>query len=339
MTLIAGFKAFGVPILIGDFVLTVRGERAGVRKKAHKIAPNCSIAWTGHRIPAEQIFRVLRQRFTGGTITREELEETLTGFKEADFNPLSVNLIGWIITEEQLCFRWRSDWPYELFYGAPLYDGSGGEVIQKFAGASEIYDVRNPNVKDLELAIDTCLTFTTNRMSLEMAVTPDRLTFGHSYEILYFADCEFHYVNDILYLALAIRVDEQGGLASVEFHNVFYKYRVFGEYSVTERHEQERGTRIDIIQPLGVDSKTVALELSHSLTANYQFQMASQFYCIFLRIFSPDYASPPMALLERANVRDENRLIHVEDDGLSFRLPDAFIKWIYDTIKADSASS
>ena len=337
MTLIAGFKAYSYPILIGDFVLSVQDQRVGLKKKILRIAPNCSVAWTGRGSAAEQIFRVLRKQFTGGRIGKDELEKTLTAFKETDFEPFFVRLIGWLITEEHLCFSWRTDWPSQVFYGDPMYAGSGGSVIERFAGPREMHDAENPNLTDLELAIDSCLSFTTHQMRLEMSADREQLTFGHAYEILYFADSEFHYVDDILYFGLTVQVDEYGKIASTEFDNVVHKYRVFGEYSVTERHEQGIGTQVHVIEPPGADGKGEAEQLASSLSANYQFSMASQFYCVFLRFLSPDYASPPIAIVQRANVPDEKRLIYVDDEGaLLFKAHEPFLKWMYDTIKADS---
>lgn len=337
MTLIAGFRAYSFPVLLGDLVLSANDQRVGVKKKVHRIAPNCAIAWTGSLFVAEQVFRVLRQRFTGENIRKEELEETLTSLEKHKGESLFVVIIGWLIGEEQFCFRWRSDWPNEIFYGEPLYDGTGDAVIEKFAGPTEIRDKENPNLADLELAVDECLNFTTHRMSMEMSADRNHLTFGHAYEIVYYANSEFHYVDDILYLGLTIQFDEQGKITAEEFSNVVYKYRVFGEYSVTERHEQGIGTEIDVILPLGIESTTEAERLGRSLATNYQFSMASQFYCVFLRFLSPTHVSPPIALIHRANVPKDKRLIEVEDNALLFKLHEPFIRWMHDTIKADAA--
>ena len=333
MTLIGGFRAYSLPMLIGDFALSVQGERSGLRKKVHKLASNCSIAWTGHLVAAEKVVLSLRQRFSGyDLISKEELEKALTSFGESDFDPLAVVLIGWVNQpQQQFCFRWGSDWPKEVFYGDPMYNGSGADVIEKFFGVG-MHDPTQPHLVDIQLAIDICLAFTTRLMSMEMEINC-KLTFGHAYEILYFANNEFHYVDNVLYLTLTIQFDDDERIMKADFGDVFYKYRSFGEYAVTERHDRKQGgSKMNIITSLGSD-RVKEKPLVQSLIQNYDYRMASRYYCIFIQFCAPNYTSKPFALLERGDIPPENCLIEADNGGLNFKLNEPMMKQFYNTVR------
>ena len=162
MTLIGAFKAYGTPFLIGDFVLSVQGQRAGVRKKVHRLGPNCGAAWTGHLIAALPVFRALHQRFDGQTpVSKLELQDVLASFKPTDFGSTELRIIGWVIDGDEYCFRWRSDWTDELIHAEPAYDGSGQAIIQKWGGDRPIFDAAQPELIDLNLAVDNVLAIST----------------------------------------------------------------------------------------------------------------------------------------------------------------------------------
>lgn len=338
MTLIAGFKAHGTPFLLGDFVLSAQGERAGVRKKVHRLGPNCCVAWTGHLIAANPVFRTLRERFDGHTlISKQELEQILSAFHPSDFGETNVVLVGWVIEDDQFCFRWRSDWPQELIPAEPAYDGSGSPIIQKWGGEATIHDASDPNLADLDLAIDTVLGISTNLMSQEIFYSEDlkKITFGHAYEILYFEDAEFRYVDNVLYFAITIEFDNNGKVMSSDFAPVFYKYRVLGEeYSLTECHENPIGTTVNFITPVGSDYRR-AKEFASSFLRAYQFDMAARYYCVFVRLIAPDFTSPFFSLIQRADAPAALRLVEGEGKEISFKLPDAWAENWYNTIRGD----
>jgi hypothetical protein len=69
MTLIAGFRAQGLPILLGDFVLTASGHPAGLKKKLRRHRSNLVLAWTGNALAAEFVVAALDRQLSLGRVT------------------------------------------------------------------------------------------------------------------------------------------------------------------------------------------------------------------------------------------------------------------------------
>jgi hypothetical protein len=102
-------------------------------------------------------------------VSKEALEDALTHVDESDFRIPYIVIIGWIIEGgEPFCFRWRSDWPKEVFYDRSAFEGSGKRIVERWAGPSGIHDAAAPNAVDLDQAVDTSLAITTNLMSEEI---------------------------------------------------------------------------------------------------------------------------------------------------------------------------
>lgn len=132
MTLIAAFRSYGVPALIGDLLIS-DGSR---RKKVQIIADRLAIAWTGHLVAAQAVVKALQAELGTRSPTRKILESILTNPTFAsELGSWHVTLIGWIVEGTTAhCFRWNSLYPIEVFYGDPMYDGSGDFEAQRFLG-------------------------------------------------------------------------------------------------------------------------------------------------------------------------------------------------------------
>lgn len=85
MTLIAGFRSHGVPILLGDFLITTAGKPAGLKKKLRRVRSNVVVAWTGHEIAAAFAVEALDRRLPPGRATHQRLRRVLTSL---DLSPI-----------------------------------------------------------------------------------------------------------------------------------------------------------------------------------------------------------------------------------------------------------
>lgn len=130
MTLVAAYRENGIPVLLGDFLLTADGQPSGLRKKIHLISSNLVVGWTGTLIAAIPVLKDLHSEFNGRHVSKDEFERFLKNYPPANFGSFSVLLIGWIIDGEQHCFWWNSERPVDLFYEPYVYFGTGGDRIK-----------------------------------------------------------------------------------------------------------------------------------------------------------------------------------------------------------------
>ena|SRR5271166_136565 len=150
MSLIAGFKINHVPVLIGDFLLSSKGpsyakDQLGrsifknAIKKTVKLADNCVLAWCGDLLAAEPIYKDLYAHFCSGgrRFTKTALEDFLTTqYVYEEPTQLHADFIGWIVDEEPFCFRWKTDYPGELFYGESQTEGTGAKCLERVMNCS-----------------------------------------------------------------------------------------------------------------------------------------------------------------------------------------------------------
>jgi hypothetical protein len=48
-------------MLLGDFLLTATRDRAGLRKKVHRLQPNLVVGWPGNLVAAEYVLTRFRE--------------------------------------------------------------------------------------------------------------------------------------------------------------------------------------------------------------------------------------------------------------------------------------
>src|SRR6266550_4655856 len=107
MTLIAAFQHDSVPLLLGDFLLTVQ-DSIGTRKKVHLISPNLVVGWTGSKLAARTVLKELNDEFRDQHVTCAALEDFLTHYPTSDLGSLDTHLVGWVVDGEPRCFLWNS---------------------------------------------------------------------------------------------------------------------------------------------------------------------------------------------------------------------------------------
>lgn len=79
MTLIAAFWADDVPVLIGDFMISIKGDNRRVpistAQKVHLISDNFAVAWTGNQLAAVEVMTDIYNMFHGQKVTLDGLQE------------------------------------------------------------------------------------------------------------------------------------------------------------------------------------------------------------------------------------------------------------------------
>lgn len=252
MTLIAGFRSYDTPFLIGDFLLTSNTlGRSGLRKKILLIADNFALAWTGDLFAAEVVIKTLQSRLDLSGVTLENVRAVLTK-SPLHLGVFHVVIICWIVDHEgQHCFRWRSDYPKEFFVGCPMYDGSGEEVIEAIAGPKGLHDSSgNSNVNPVVAALQV----TTNLMKAEIfGPSTETFGFGFAYELLYLVDgFKFEYVDNVSYTGITYELDENGHYIGSSFSGAYYKYQSYGNLTAIFIYDPiARSQERHVITPTG----------------------------------------------------------------------------------------
>ncbi len=321
MTLIGGFRPNNVPVLIGDFVLTSRGKRAGLWKKIVRVADNCALSWTGSALVATEVFRDIYANLNSQRVAQSDLELFLNGYKDGHFAAQEAHFIGWIIDEEPRCFLWNSSYPCELFYGDPTFDGSGEEVLS-LADKVHQHDSMCTD-KTLDGAIDQILSWLSRLMLRESHLGPKHNeSFGFAYEAMFYNGQMFEYLNDVFFMNLVCELDDNDMLA----HNIrakptliepTYKYLGCDAYSVMLRIDISRKhNMVDFIFPPGLSA-----EQDKALTEDFQkhwvnpqmhrTNLKSKFYCIFLNLLVGGTCIDPLIITTRGNMPAEHRYVDV----------------------------
>ena len=190
--------------MLGDFLITGGGAECS-RKKIYKIVPNFVIGWTGKRILAAPILKALHDNFGGKSVTMTEVEDFLKNRPEDELVGDNLLLIGWVIDEAPHCFLWNIAYPTELFYEPYYVAGSGEKKFQQLIMEETLGDNRSSMRSNVEQAIHSALALATQLYSDETLERMNRRQgFGYGYELLYFDDGEFRYLDNVAFLGMDI---------------------------------------------------------------------------------------------------------------------------------------
>jgi hypothetical protein len=140
MTLIAGGYSFGVPVLIGDCLITYENSPGtSLRKKILQIADNFVLGYAGHLSAAERVVSRLQSSLDPKRITFEDVQRILRDPQTSYLGKTWVNLIGWVVDDHgKHCLGWKSKSPMEIDTQAPMYAGTGWERAKELGIESSI---------------------------------------------------------------------------------------------------------------------------------------------------------------------------------------------------------
>lgn len=342
MTLIAGFRSYDAPVLIGDSLLTHNGIVSGLRKKVIIVTSNFALAWTGNSIAADSVVKSLQSSLDFSAVTFSSVKAILTEPETSDLGTLHVSLVCWVLDDQgQHCFRWNSSYPKELFLGEPMYDGSGDTVIEALAGTG-LRDTSRPDCIDPMDAARGALQVTTRLMATELLGPSTRdQGFGFSYEIILANKHKFEYIDDILYLAITHNMDNAGKYLTSHFKGSVCKYRNRENYSLIDFYDPNRNAHnVHIVRPCGRQSNEALDALLQSVGClDYRFPFLSQHYCVFSQFNAPGFKCPPIVMLHGNDVQKERSMFQVTTNNeLLLRVNTEMIEWIYRSIREDQES-
>lgn len=255
MTLVAAFPLRGIPVLVGDFLLTdnqvnkkhdhlstkpgiqntnstVNFRRiAGLRKKIHKINDRLVVGFTGDLIPCEILIKALVNEFANKVPTKKELDNFLSGI--AISNKKNTKLVGWYCDNRPLCFEWNGV-DKEIRIVSSTYSGSGGkhfyeEVMPSDAsGISDVFKVELEKVTYIAVAqVGKIL------LSELMAARNLHYAYGFAGELILWDGAKFFYVDKIAYAFWNILLEEDN-TSKVSLSPIQAVYKNFDTYSVMQ---------------------------------------------------------------------------------------------------------
>jgi hypothetical protein len=289
MTLVAAFKISGVPVLLGDFLLTdniarknhiflptaphlakraaTRGGRriCGLRKKIHKIGERLVVGFTGSLHPGAVLIRRLHKRFGRCEITIPDLKQFLA--KEQFPRKSETELIGWVWENRTLCFHWRGKAPEQFSIVNSIFTGSGARHFQ-----NEVMHTDQKGLsEEIQTAVDKAVyvgTCQAGKVLLQELIHARNIdhAYGFGAEIIVWDGGRFRYVENIAYGFWNILVRQDNSL-QVAFSNVAAVYRNFDEYSVMQITHlgpkknpaeclEAKDTYVQVITPIYDDMKS-----------------------------------------------------------------------------------
>lgn len=81
MTLVAAYRPEGIPVLVGDFLITGGGQES-TKKKIYKVGTNFAVGWSGPVFVAAPILKSLFAQFEDRPVTLTEVEAFFTNRPE-----------------------------------------------------------------------------------------------------------------------------------------------------------------------------------------------------------------------------------------------------------------
>jgi hypothetical protein len=336
MTLIAGFHSAGKPALMGDFMLSRSNVFSGTRKKIRRISNNFAVAWTGSLVGANHVIKALQEALDPSRVTLDEVRAVLTNPELTNGLP-EVVLIAWVVeSTQQNCFRWRSDYPGEIFPGLPLFDGSGDARAEQLMPQGVFNTLVSDAARNLS-ATDGVLYVSSNLMRHEIVgpSTKDDC-FGVAYEVLLWDDSSrrFSYVDDIFYFAMFVDFSDAGEPLNGKLHPVRYKVKSEGEFTVVMRIDfDKKRNEIHVIPPAGHDLSAEVEKLARRVKAeaDVALPIKSTWYCAFLVMRSPSVTLPAATLV----MNHGPQILTLKQNSFDVRFPANFFPTAFNAIRAE----
>lgn len=183
MTFITAYLEEGIPVLLGDILLTNYTENvdhvngleiiptigetknvyepewgvsiSGLRRKLCIVNDKVALAWTGDSIAAQVIISEIKNLFASN-FDNEKLFDYLR--YDVDYlASLSCIIIGWVVTDgSPLAFKWDSSTPKDIITGTFFAEGSGARYAQEFRLANKLTSPDTSLDKIVNLVLGRC---------------------------------------------------------------------------------------------------------------------------------------------------------------------------------------
>jgi hypothetical protein len=225
MTLIAATRVEGIPVLLGDLLLTAPAKTgvrsfhpvqphvaarlpqytgvrvAGAARKAILINDYLALGWTGSYFSAGAVLKSLSHEFGSRHTNYAELQSFLSTQVQYQGDTFAVHLVGWIFEDEHRCFRWNSQWPHELFEAPEHFSGTGEGLFRSLLNTVTGH-MRSSGFKGPD---DLVPHIAASEMGncIAQDVASGKLTenyFGYGFETIFWDGLRYRYVDEVTYV-------------------------------------------------------------------------------------------------------------------------------------------
>ncbi|WP_395378139.1 hypothetical protein [Marinicella sp. W31] len=225
MTLLAAFKNNGIPMLIGDFLVSTSSKIAkpmfmptapkysgsdmfkpiNYVKKIYIINNKFAIGFTGKLNPARYIIKKIKDRFSK-KVTFSELKSLLFNIRCA--YKKDVELTGWICKKRPLCFHWSGKNPNELKIVSDCFIGSGKDHFKSMHNSGDLTKYVNFK-RSFDKALFFGLTKVSSILHGEMT-TGENLhhMYGLGAELIIWNGVEFSYIKKVSFIFVEAVINE-----------------------------------------------------------------------------------------------------------------------------------
>lgn len=314
MTVVAAFRTSGIPLLVGDLLVTANangGKKSflptapgaaaalpdeiqvrvdGTRKKVHVFGGQLAVAWSGSFLAASSILRSLKAFAETTPVDQETLSQfldTQTDWKE---DRVSVVLTGWVSKPEPLCFRWNSAWPHEVFFDERFFDGSGDRIFEGLIDEAVTSGTGPGMSTDIERAIYAALAKIGKLVSHEVFTGETlRAKFGYCYELAYFDGAEFRYLDEVTYLSWLVRITDSDPRYQAQVAPAIVKYKNFGEFSAVQTVRLDMGPEVHTFFEVVTPAYSTMPEVDPSKIG--PLPTNSNLFCNVLQLNAPTFNS------------------------------------------------
>jgi hypothetical protein len=323
--------------VLGD-LLTTSPTRTALRKKVVLLHPRFAIAWTGHVIAAALVLRHLR---SGEPIVDlPHLERALAALKSEDFGSMHVTLVGWMITDsDEDCFRWRSDFPSEVFTGDPMTDGSGDFLIDQNLGPSGLRHSPAASGEQPPDPVEAALSVAAELVRPELhGASNVPLGFGFAYELLALLDDRtFQYVGPVTYLGVSHRIALDGTYQGSSFLGPILTTTQLGDLTALYRFDpNHRADERHVVSAPDMAETTHLKSLAHELLSPaHRRPIADGYFCLLSYLICGDRPSPRLVMTGRVADNPVLRFDH-STSTLSLSIDPGMVEWMHGTIGKDA---
>ena len=217
MTLVAAYTTAGVPVMVGDFMISTPRARGLGSKKVFRGRPNVALGWTGRLLHAQQVLIPLLTELPERP-SRADLEAALARLTSDSPSRGPLKLVGWIADGDDLsAFHWDAALP-DIQWGEEWFVGTGGPAFEIY---SRLYDQTTDGAgRHDERAALVGLLATLAQMNGGDVFIPaptHAIGVGAGYEALYWSASTnaFQYVDDVIYFAVRSHLNRQGRVRAI----------------------------------------------------------------------------------------------------------------------------
>jgi hypothetical protein len=304
MTVVANFLIEGVPVLIGDTVITSRDPSESsitvptVRtlpsmrrpitafcRKVYIIEKRMAVAWTGSRLKAEQLVPSLRHHIQRRGVAEGALQDFLPSYQFPVQGGGELRLVGWIAERDPRPFWWSTQYPDEIVYGEHDIDGCGADVFRA-SFFSRDGRVQNPGLTHEEYVFLASLCGISRLLTLETTQgLPLAHGFGFCYDVVIWSKYRFKYIGSYTQVNIDVAYNSSTNGGNYNIRNPVLIYNSIGNsaafWAIRYGDQQKPDQSRDL---LGTEPVIIRSVTHHGVVTSPRPKFHSKFICAFLRI-------------------------------------------------------